>query len=56
MLASDARYNLRENLVPSFDATNITNVKRAYYRYSEHEQQKLHVAGRTFYVNLKYRY
>ncbi len=55
-LAFNASYNLRENLVLSFDATNITNVKRAYYRYSEEEQQKLDVAGRTYYVNLKYRF
>jgi iron complex outermembrane receptor protein len=27
-------------------ATNLTNVKRAYYRYSEEEQQKLDVSGR----------
>ena len=40
----------------TFDATNLTNVKRAYYRYSEEEQQKLDVSGRQFYVNLKYRF
>jgi iron complex outermembrane receptor protein len=31
-------------------------VKRAYYRYSEEEQQKLDVSGRQFYLNLKYRF
>jgi iron complex outermembrane receptor protein len=42
--------------VLSFDATNLTNVKRAYYRYSEEEQQKLDVIGRQFYLNLKYKF
>ncbi len=55
-LAFNASYNLRPNLVLSFDATNLTNVKRAYYRYSEAEQQKLDVSGRIFYLNLKYRF
>jgi iron complex outermembrane receptor protein len=55
-LAFNASYNLTPMLVLSFDATNLTNVKRAYYRYSEEEQQKAGRAiGRQFYVNLKYR-
>jgi iron complex outermembrane receptor protein len=55
-LAFNMSYNLMPNLVLSFDATNLTNVKRAYYRYSEEEQQKLDVTGRIFYLNLKYRF
>jgi iron complex outermembrane receptor protein len=55
-LAFNASYNLTPQLVLSFDATNLTNVKRAYYRYSEEEQQKLDVSGRQYYVNLKYKF
>ena len=55
-LAFNASYNLTPNLIVSFDATNLTNVKRAYYRYSEEEQQKLDVSGRQFYLNLKYKF
>jgi iron complex outermembrane recepter protein len=55
-LAFNASYNLAPNLVVSFDATNLTNVRRAYYRYSEQEQAKLDVIGRQFYVNLKYKF
>jgi len=55
-LAFNAGYNITPNLLVTFDATNLTNVKRAYYRYSEEEQQKLDVSGRQFYVNLKYRF
>jgi iron complex outermembrane recepter protein len=55
-LAFNASYNLMSNLVLSFNATNLTNVKRAYYRYSEQEQQKLDVSGRIYYLNLKYRF
>jgi len=55
-LAFNASYNITPNLVLTFDATNLTNVKRAYYRYSEEEQQKLDVSGRQFYLNLKYRF
>jgi iron complex outermembrane receptor protein len=55
-LAFNASVNLASNLLLTFDATNLTNVKRAYYRYSEEEQQKLDVSGRQFYVNLKYRF
>jgi iron complex outermembrane receptor protein len=55
-LAFSASWNMTQNLVLAFDATNLTNVKRAYYRYSEEEQQKLDVSGRQFYVNLKYRF
>jgi iron complex outermembrane receptor protein len=45
-LAFNASYNISPNLIVSFDATNLTKVKRAYYRYSEEEQQKLDVSGR----------
>ena len=55
-LAFNASVNLTPALTLTFDATNLTNVKRAYYRYSEEEQQKLDVSGRQFYVNLKYRF
>jgi iron complex outermembrane receptor protein len=55
-LAFNASYNLAKNLVVSFDATNLTNVRRAYYRYSEEEQSKLDVIGRQFYLNLKYKF
>ena len=55
-LAFNMSYNLSKNLQLTFDATNLTNVKRAYYRYSEEEQQKLDVSGRQFYLNLKYRF
>ena len=55
-LALNASYNLTQQLSLSFSATNLTNVKRAYYRYSEEEQQKLDVAGRQFYLNLRYKF
>jgi iron complex outermembrane receptor protein len=55
-LAFNASYNLSPSLVLSFDATNLTNVRRAYYRYSEDEQAKLDVSGRQYYVNLKYKF
>jgi iron complex outermembrane receptor protein len=55
-LAFNASYNLTPNLVVSFDATNLTNARRAYYRYSEDEQAKLDVVGRQYYVNLKYKF
>ncbi|SFB85073.1 TonB-dependent receptor [Massilia yuzhufengensis] len=55
-LAFNSTYNLMPNLQLSFSATNLTNVKRAYYRYSEEEQQKLDVSGRIYYLNLKYRF
>jgi iron complex outermembrane receptor protein len=55
-LAFNASYNLTPNLVLSFDATNLTNVRRAYYRYSEQEQAKLDVIGRQYYLNLKYKF
>jgi iron complex outermembrane receptor protein len=51
-LAFNASYNLTPQLVLTFDATNLTNVKRAQYRYSEEEQSKLDVSGRQYYVNL----
>ncbi|GAB3435639.1 TonB-dependent receptor [Massilia solisilvae] len=55
-LAFNASYSFTPNLVLSFDATNLTNVRRAYYRYSEEEQSKLDVIGRQFYLNLKYKF
>jgi iron complex outermembrane receptor protein len=55
-LAFNASYNLTPQLIVSFDATNLTNVRRAYYRYSEDEQSKLDVSGRQYYVNLKYKF
>jgi iron complex outermembrane receptor protein len=55
-LAFNASYNFAPNLTLAFDATNLTNVRRAYYRYSEEEQTKLDVSGRQFYVSLKYRF
>jgi iron complex outermembrane receptor protein len=55
-LAFNASYNFTPNLTLAFDATNLTNVRRAYYRYSEEEQQKLDVIGRQFYLNLKYKF
>jgi iron complex outermembrane receptor protein len=55
-LAFNASYNLTPSLVVAFDATNLTNVKRAYYRYSEEEQQKLDVSGRQFYLKLTYKF
>jgi iron complex outermembrane receptor protein len=55
-LAFNASYNISKNLLVQFDATNLTNVKRAYYRYSEEEQQKLDVSGRQYYVQLKYKF
>ncbi len=55
-LAASVNYNVTDNLVFSVDATNLTNTKRAQYRYSEEEQQKLDVSGRQVYVQLKYRF
>lgn len=55
-LAFNASFNLAPNLVLAFDATNLTNVRRAQYRYSEEEQQKLDVSGRQYYLNLKYKF
>jgi iron complex outermembrane receptor protein len=55
-LAFNASYNFAPNLTLTFDATNLTNVRRAYYRYSEEEQTKLDVSGRQFYVSLKYKF
>lgn len=55
-LAFNASYNISPKLVASFSATNLTNVRRAQYRYSEEEQSKLDVSGRQFYVNLKYKF
>ncbi|AVR99254.1 TonB-dependent receptor [Pseudoduganella armeniaca] len=55
-LAASVNYTIRPGLVVAVDATNLTNTKRAQYRYSEAEQQKLDVSGRQVYVNVKYRF
>lgn len=55
-LAFNASYNLTPQMSVSFIATNLTNVKRAQYRYSEEEPTKLDVSGRQYYVNLKYKF
>jgi iron complex outermembrane receptor protein len=55
-LAFNASYNLTPDLSLSFIATNLTNVRRAYYRYSEEEQSKLDVSGRQYYLNLRYKF
>jgi iron complex outermembrane receptor protein len=55
-LAFNASYNISPKLALAFVATNLTNVKRAQYRYSEEEQSKLDVIGRQFYLNLKYKF
>ena len=55
-LAFNASYNITPQLVVSFDATNLTNTRRAQYRYSEEEPSKLDVSGRQYYVNLKYKF
>jgi iron complex outermembrane receptor protein len=55
-LAFNGSYNITPELSLSFIATNLTNVRRAYYRYSEDEQQKLDVSGRQYYLNLRYKF
>jgi iron complex outermembrane receptor protein len=55
-LAFSVNYNLTKNLVLALDATNLLNTRRAQYRYSEEEPQKLDVSGRQFYLNLKYKF
>ena len=55
-VAFSLNYYLMKNLQLAFDATNLLNTKRAQYRYSEEEQQKLDVSGRQFYLNLKYKF
>jgi iron complex outermembrane receptor protein len=55
-LAFNASYNVAPNLTVTFDANNLTNVRRAYYRYSDEEQQKLDVIGRQFTLNVKYKF
>ncbi|PIL43330.1 TonB-dependent receptor [Massilia eurypsychrophila] len=55
-LAFSVNYNLSKNLVLALDATNLLNTRRAQYRYSEEEPQKLDVSGRQFYLNLKYKF
>lgn len=48
-------WNYRAAYVSSGMAPS-TNTKRAQYRYSEEEQQKLDVSGRMLYVNVKYKF
>jgi iron complex outermembrane receptor protein len=55
-LAFNASYNVTPYLVVTFEGTNLTNVKRAQYRYSEEEQQKLDVSGRQFYLKATYKF
>ncbi|WP_338762452.1 TonB-dependent receptor [Massilia sp. METH4] len=55
-LAASVNYHLTDKLIVAVDATNLTNTKRAQYRYSEEEQQKLDVSGRQVHVQLKYRF
>ena len=55
-LAFSVNYSFAKNWQVSFDATNLTNTKRAQYRYSEEEPQKLDVSGRVFYANVKYKF
>ncbi|MDB5933182.1 MAG: TonB-dependent receptor [Massilia sp.] len=55
-LAFSLNYNLSKKLMVSLDATNLLDTKRAQYRYSEEEPQKLDVSGRQFYLNLKYKF
>ena len=55
-LAFNTTYAFANNLSLNFSATNLTNVRRAYYRYSEEEQAKLDVIGRQYYLNLKYKF
>jgi iron complex outermembrane receptor protein len=55
-MAFSLNYYLRKDLQLTFDATNLLNTKRAQYRYSEEEPQKLDVSGRQFYLNLKYKF
>lgn len=55
-LAFSANYYLTKSLELAFSATNLTNAKRAQYRYSEEEQQKLDVSGRQYYLNLRYKF
>ncbi|CAN7455295.1 TonB-dependent receptor [Massilia sp. LjRoot122] len=55
-LAFSLNYYFSKNLELAFSATNLTNAKRAQYRYSEEEQQKLDVSGRQYYLNLRYKF
>jgi iron complex outermembrane receptor protein len=55
-VAFNASYNINPQLVLSFDVTNLTNVRRGQYRYSEEEPQKVDVTGRLYYLNLKYKF
>jgi iron complex outermembrane recepter protein len=55
-MAFSANYSFTPQLQLYFSANNLLNTKRAQYRYSEEEPQKLDVSGRQFYVNLKYKF
>ncbi len=55
-LAFSANYFFTKQWQLAFSANNLLNQRRAQYRYSEEEPQKLDVSGRQFYLNLKYRF
>jgi len=55
-VAFSGSYNFTPQLQLAFSANNLLNQKRAQYRYSEEEQQKLDVSGRQFYASLKYKF
>ncbi|MCA1246216.1 TonB-dependent receptor [Massilia sp. MS-15] len=55
-LAFNLNYYITQNIELAFSATNLTNAKRAQYRYSEQEQQKLDVSGRQYFLNLRYKF
>ncbi|WP_020656246.1 TonB-dependent receptor [Massilia niastensis] len=55
-LAFSLNYYFTKNIELAFSATNLTNAKRAQYRYSEEEPQKLDVSGRQYYLNLRYKF
>jgi iron complex outermembrane receptor protein len=55
-LAFSLNYYITKNIELALSATNLTNAKRAQYRYSEEEQQKLDVSGRQYFVNLRYKF
>lgn len=55
-VAYSFNYNLTKDLRVNFDVTNLLNTRRATYRYSEDEQQKVDVSGRQYYITLRYRF
>lgn len=48
-VAFSLHYYILKTLQLSFDATNLPNARRAQYRYSDEEPQKLDVSGRQYY-------